>query len=67
MSTIDLSPLYRSSIGCDNAEVTGAELNNGLLTISLVKEIPEEMKPRKSEIATSQEVIEHQPDTDKAV
>ncbi len=30
----------------DYVEVTGAELNNGLLTIRLVKEIPEAMKPR---------------------
>lgn len=27
-------------------EVTGAQLSNGLLTISLVKEVPEAMKPR---------------------
>jgi molecular chaperone IbpA len=30
----------------DFVEITGADLNNGLLTISLVKEIPEAMKPR---------------------
>jgi len=30
----------------DFVEVSGADLNNGLLTISLVKEIPEAMKPR---------------------
>ena len=30
----------------DHIEVTGADLTNGLLTISLVKEIPEAMKPR---------------------
>lgn len=30
----------------DYVEVTGANLNNGLLTITLVKEIPEAMKPR---------------------
>jgi molecular chaperone IbpA len=30
----------------DHVEVTGAELCNGLLTIYLVKEIPEEMKPK---------------------
>jgi molecular chaperone IbpA len=27
--------------------VTGASLNNGLLTIDLVREVPEEMKPRR--------------------
>ncbi|MCH8531231.1 MAG: Hsp20 family protein [Saccharospirillum sp.] len=30
----------------DHVEVRGAELKNGLLTIQLVKEIPEAMKPR---------------------
>ena len=30
----------------DHVEVSGADLRNGLLTISLVKEIPEAMKPR---------------------
>ena len=30
----------------DHIEVSGADLKNGLLTISLVKEIPEAMKPR---------------------
>ncbi|MET0502005.1 MAG: molecular chaperone Hsp20, partial [Candidatus Binatia bacterium] len=32
-------------------KVTGAELKNGLLTIDLKREIPEEMKPRRIEIA----------------
>ncbi len=35
----------------DHVEVTGAELVNGLLHIDLKREIPEEMKPRKIEIA----------------
>lgn len=30
----------------DHVDVTGAELNNGLLTVYLVREIPEEMKPQ---------------------
>lgn len=38
----------------DHIEVTGAELINGLLTINLVKEVPEAMKPRK--IAIGREV-----------
>jgi molecular chaperone IbpA len=47
----------------DFVEVSGAELNNGLLTISLVKEIPEAMKPRT--IAISQNAIaKHQDDGD---
>jgi molecular chaperone IbpA len=34
----------------DHIRVTGAALENGLLTVSLVREIPEQMKPRKIEI-----------------
>ncbi len=33
-------------------KVTGASLVNGLLTIDLRREIPEEMKPRKIEIGS---------------
>ena len=35
----------------DHVKVTGANLANGLLTIDLVREIPEALKPRKIEIA----------------
>lgn len=43
----------------EHVEVTGADLNNGLLTIGLVKRIPEEMKPKRIEINSSSAVIEH--------
>jgi len=43
----------------DHIEVRGAELSHGLLTINLVKEIPEAMKPKKIEISQSDNVIEH--------
>lgn len=46
----------------DHVEVTGADLDNGLLTISLVKEIPEAMKPRTIAVRTAGNTIEHQPD-----
>lgn len=36
----------------DHVEVVGANLANGLLTIDLRRELPEEMKPRRIEIAT---------------
>jgi len=36
----------------DHVKVIGANLVNGLLTIDLNREVPEEMKPRKIEIAT---------------
>ena len=36
----------------DHVKVTAATLVNGLLTIDLRREIPEEMKPRRIEIAT---------------
>lgn len=38
----------------DHVKVVGASLVNGLLTIDLRREIPEEMKPRRIEIATGQ-------------
>lgn len=46
----------------DYVEVTGANLNNGLLTINLVKEIPEEMKPRRIAINPADNVYELESD-----
>ncbi|WP_408914180.1 Hsp20 family protein [Brucella pseudogrignonensis] len=55
----DAEYLYRGIAGrsfehrfqlADHVRVAGADLNKGLLTINLVQEIPEEMKPRKIEI-----------------
>lgn len=49
----------------DHIEVKGANLSNGMLTIDLVKEIPEAMKPRKIQIsqeANTTSVVEHQKD-----
>jgi len=45
----------------DYVKVTGANLENGLLTVDLVREVPEEMKPRRIQIASgdSHKVIEH--------
>ena len=43
----------------DFIEVTGADLNNGLLTVSLVKEIPEAMKPKSIAIGQSGKTLEH--------
>jgi molecular chaperone IbpA len=37
----------------DYVEVKGAELDNGLLHISLVREVPEALKPRQIAIATT--------------
>ena len=37
----------------EHVSVTGANLDNGLLTIELKREIPESLKPRRIEIATS--------------
>jgi molecular chaperone IbpA len=37
----------------DHVKVAKADLQNGLLTISLVREVPEEMKPRKISIKAS--------------
>ncbi|MDN3640508.1 Hsp20 family protein [Simiduia curdlanivorans] len=43
----------------DYVEVTGADLSNGLLTIDLVKEIPEAMKPKTIAINHRGNVLEH--------
>jgi len=40
-------------------EVMNADLSDGLLSISLVKEIPEAMKPKNIEIHQKDNVIEH--------
>jgi molecular chaperone IbpA len=37
----------------DHVEVEGAELKNGLLHIDLKRNVPEEMKPRRIEIASA--------------
>jgi molecular chaperone IbpA len=37
----------------DHVRVNGADLKNGLLSVDLVREVPEEMKPRKIAIATA--------------
>jgi molecular chaperone IbpA len=54
----------------DYVKVSSANLDNGLLTIELVREVPEAMKPRRIEIASSGEAktIEHdsQPKVEKA-
>ncbi len=41
----------------DHVEVTGAQLANGLLTVSLKKEIPEAMRPRRINIESAPEAI----------
>ena len=45
----------------DYVKVTNAGLENGLLTVDLVREVPEEMKPRRIHIAGAdgQKTIEH--------
>ena len=50
----------------DHVEVSGAELRNGLLIVSLVKEIPEAMKPRSISINQSGATLEHKEKADKA-
>ena len=47
----------------DFVEVKGANLSNGLLTVSLLKRIPEEMKPKRIAInGDNDKVIEHKKD-----
>ncbi|PWW06781.1 Hsp20 family protein [Mangrovibacter plantisponsor] len=53
---------FRSSFSLpDSVTVTGAALNEGLLTISLLQEIPEEEKPQRIAITNSNsKALEHQ-------
>ena len=44
----------------DHIEVQGADLKNGLLTVNLLKEIPEAMKPRTIAINPGSATLEHQ-------
>ena len=37
----------------DHVKVAGAELENGLLTVELVREVPEQLKPRRIDIASA--------------
>ena len=50
----------------DHVEVSGAELKNGLLIISLVKEIPDAMKPRTIAIGSGGVTLEHKEKEEKA-
>jgi len=45
----------------DHVEVKGARLENGLLHVDLVREIPEAMKPRAIPIASSSKLLEVKP------
>ena len=47
-------------------EITGARLNNGLLTVELRQELPESMKPRRIKIETDTHLLEHASESDKA-
>jgi molecular chaperone IbpA len=45
----------------DHVKVTTAAMENGLLHVRLMKEVPETMKPRTIEINTTDKVIEDKP------
>lgn len=47
------APFTRTFALADHVEVTGADLVNGLLVISLKREIPDQLKPRNIVIGTS--------------
>jgi molecular chaperone IbpA len=51
----------------DYVQVRSAELADGMLSIELVREIPEEMKPRKIDIAGAQaQVSDQRPENDNS-
>lgn len=48
------SPFERRFELADHVKVTNATLEHGLLTISLTREVPEEMKPRRIQIKSGE-------------
>jgi len=54
-------PFRRRFELADHVKVASANLENGLLTIDLQREIPEEMKPRRIEIATGPGLSKSEP------
>lgn len=50
---ISARPFRRVFNLADHVQVTSASFQNGLLTIDLVRELPEAMKPRRIEIASA--------------
>jgi molecular chaperone IbpA len=66
-SGIASRPFERIFRLADYMKVTGAEMKDGLLRIDLVREIPEEQKPRTIKInsAGSQKTIEHSSNDNK--
>ena len=50
----------------DHVEVVSAQMDNGLLKIALVKEIPEAMKPRRIPVGTAQPAIENHADEERS-
>ena len=46
----------------EHVEVTKADLSNGLLTVSLVRETPESMRPKSIPITEPGEILENQTD-----
>lgn len=50
----------------DHVEVTGADMEDGLLVVSLVKNIPEAMKPKSIAINDARKVLEHDKKDSKA-
>lgn len=50
----------------DHVEITGAKLVDGMLTIELRHEIPEAMKPKRVEINSDSNVLEHKAESAKA-
>jgi molecular chaperone IbpA len=46
----------------DHVKVVGATLEHGLLTIDLVREVPEELKPRRIQIGSGRATVAAKPD-----
>ncbi len=50
----------------DHVRAVGAETKDGILHVDMLREVPEALKPRRIEIATSGKIIEAKPSAKKA-
>lgn len=63
---IAMRPFQREFRLADYMKVTGADIRDGLLRIEVVREIPEEQKPRTIQIGSGQpKALEHSPSSKK--
>lgn len=59
-------PFTRKFNLAEHVEVEGAQLRDGLLTVRLLRQLPEALKPKRISIDAGSSTLEHQPDEQKS-